>query len=90
MDIYIQWAGFLLAPITGIVSWIAGSRSRKADEDIKLNEALNKVQATCDLLIQRNHDLTMELINVRSELAEANKQVDALKSLLDQIMNNQK
>lgn len=60
-----EWITTFLVPVTGIVSWIAGSRMRR-------NDTIKAMQATIDLLSERNKELY-------SEIAELRKQNDMLR-----------
>lgn len=55
-----EWITTFLVPITGIVSWIAGSRLRR-------NDTLKAMQTTVDLLVQKNRELYEELLRLRQE-----------------------
>ena len=55
-----EWITTFLVPITGIVSWIAGSRLRR-------NDTLKAMQTTVDLLVQKNRELYDELLRLRQE-----------------------
>ena len=60
-----EWITTFLVPVTGIVSWIAGSRMRR-------NDTIKAMQATIDLPSERNKELY-------SEIAELRKQNDMLR-----------
>ena len=55
-----EWITTFLLPVTGIVSWIAGSRLRR-------NDTLKAMQTTVDLLVQKNRELYEELLRLRQE-----------------------
>ncbi len=55
-----EWITTFLVPVTGIVSWIAGSRTRR-------NDTLKAMQTTVDLLVQKNRELYEELLRLRQE-----------------------
>ena len=55
-----EWITTFLVPVTGIVSWIAGSRVRR-------NDTLKAMQTTVDLLVQKNRELYEELLRLRQE-----------------------
>lgn len=55
-----EWITTFLVPVTGIVSWIAGSRLRR-------NDTLKAMQTTVDLLVQKNRELYEELLRLRQE-----------------------
>lgn len=55
-----EWITTFLVPVTGIVSWLAGSRLRR-------NDTLKAMQTTVDLLVQKNRELYEELLRLRQE-----------------------
>ena len=55
-----EWITTFLVPVTGIVSWLAGSRLRRSD-------TLKAMQTTVDLLVQKNRELYEELLRLRQE-----------------------
>lgn len=55
-----EWITTFLVPVTGVVSWIAGSRLRR-------NDTLKAMQTTVDLLVQKNRELYEELLRLRQE-----------------------
>lgn len=66
-----EWITTLLAPVTGVVTWLATRRKRR-------NDALGEMQNTIDMLVQQNKTLYKELIDTRRELAEARTQIAVL------------
>ena len=57
-----EWITTFLVPVTGVVSWLAGSRMRR-------NQALQHLQTTIDLLAEKNHELYAENTQLRQEIA---------------------
>lgn len=55
-----EWITTFLVPVTGIVSWLAGTRMRRSD-------TLKAMQTTVDLLVQKNRELYEELLRLRQE-----------------------
>lgn len=55
-----EWITTFLVPVTGIVSWIAGSRMRR-------NSTITAMQATIDLLSERNKELYAEIAELRKQ-----------------------
>lgn len=55
-----EWITTSLVPITGIVSWIAGSRMRR-------NDTIKALQTTVDMLVQKNTELYDEIMRLRQE-----------------------
>lgn len=64
-----EWITTFLVPVTGIVSWLAGSRMRK-------NGAINAMQTTIDMLVEQNADLYKKVLELRQE--NDNLRVDAI------------
>ena len=65
-----EWITTFLVPVTGIVSWIAGSRLRR-------NDTIKAMQTTIDLLAEKNRELYTENLALRQEVA--NLKDDAVK-----------
>lgn len=55
-----EWITTFLLPVTGIVSWIAGSRMRR-------NDTIKALQTTIDMLVQKNQELYDEIARLRQE-----------------------
>lgn len=55
-----EWITTFLVPVTGIVSWLAGSRMRK-------NSAITAMQTTIDMLAEQNLDLYKQMLELRDE-----------------------
>ena len=55
-----EWITTMLVPITGIISWMAGSRMRR-------NETIKALQTTIDLLVDKNRELYDEILRLRKE-----------------------
>lgn len=66
-----EWITTLLAPVTGVVTWLAARRKRR-------NDALGEMQQTIDMLVQQNKTLYKELIDTRRDLADARGKIDTL------------
>ena len=81
-----EWITTLLVPVTGVVSWLAGSRMRR-------NENLRTLQTTIDMLVDKNRELYDEIVRLRqendmlrdqgvkrdNEIEELKRQVESLK-----------
>lgn len=65
-----EWITTFLVPVTGIVSWIAGSRMRR-------NSAINAMQTTIDMLVGQNADLYKEMVELRQENADLKARISA-------------
>ena len=80
-----EWITTFLVPITGIISWLAGSRMRR-------NESIQALQTTIDMLNERNKELYDEQVRLREEnaslktmLANNSQEIASLKSELEQM-----
>lgn len=78
MDIY-HILELLLVPITSIVTWLATRNKRR-------NDAIADLQATIDMLVQKNNTVYKELIDTRSELSEARSEINTLKSNQERLL----
>ncbi len=58
----IEWAALLLAPFTGIVSYLVGKRQRN-------NDFLNQLQASINMLVEENTKLLAENVELRTKVA---------------------
>ncbi len=67
-----EWITTLLVPATGIVSWLAGSRKRR-------NDTIVELQNTINLLAEKNRELYEETIKLRAQVAELKDEIDRLK-----------
>ncbi len=67
-----EWITTLLVPITGAVSWLAGSRKRR-------NDTIVELQNTINLLAEKNRELYEETIKLRAQVAELKDEIDRLK-----------
>lgn len=65
-----EWITTLLVPVTGVVSWIAGTRKRN-------NDAIIAMQTTIDLLAKQNADLYKEMVELRHENAWLRSRINA-------------
>ena len=81
MDIsIITLMGYLLNPVTAIISWLASSRMRR-------NDAINKLQQTVDTLIKKNAELTEQVISLRTENAGLHQGQMEMKQELLEVRN---
>lgn len=67
-----EWITTLLVPVTGIVSWLAGSRKRR-------NEAIVDLQNTINLLAEKNHELYEEVIALRAQVSSLKQELDDIR-----------
>lgn len=63
MQEYITIISIALTPISSIVTWVVARRARN-------NDMLQKMQATIDLLVEKNKELYEEVVRLRDKLAE--------------------
>jgi len=68
----------ILVPVTGVVSWLAGSKMRR-------NDMLQKQQDSIDLLSTRNKELLEEVVGLRSEVAKLKTENSALRSEVEEV-----
>lgn len=52
-----------IAPLTSVITWVVARRARN-------NDMLVKMQATVDLLVEKNKELYEEVLRLRNELAK--------------------
>lgn len=67
-----EWITTLLVPVTGVVSWLAGSRKRR-------NEAIVNLQNTINLLAEKNHELYEEVIALRAQVSSLKQELDDIR-----------
>lgn len=65
-----EWITTFLVPVTGIVSWLAGTRMRK-------NSTINAMQTTIDMLVEQNADLYKKIIDLRQENTDLRVSINA-------------
>lgn len=74
----IEWVGLLLAPLTGIVSYLVGKRQRN-------NDFLNQLQESINMLVDENTKLLAENVELRTKVAALqvaqNKLLSEIKNL---------
>ena len=58
-----EWITTFLVPVTGVVSWIAGTRMRR-------NDTIRAMQTTIDMLAEKNRQLYAENQELRREMAD--------------------
>ncbi len=74
----LQWATFLLTPITGVASWYLGRWKRKSDD-------FNSLQATITTLMKENEKLYEQIVKLRKENASLQTSVSVLTAKIDEI-----
>ena len=63
--------GFIIAPISSVISWIVGRRKSK-------NDFLHEMQASIDLLVEKNKILVEEITALRLENSKLRYDVQRL------------
>ena len=71
MSVY-EWITTFLVPVTGAISWLAGSRKRR-------NDTIVELQNTINLLAEKNRELYEETIKLRQQVADLKEEIDNLK-----------
>lgn len=74
-----EWITTLLAPLTGVVTWLAASRKRR-------NDAISDLQRTINMLAEENSKVYDELVSTRKELNEARTEIDVLKANQEKLL----
>lgn len=69
---------YLAPALTAIVGWLAGNQKRK-------NDFLNDLQASIDLLADKNKSLLAEVVKLRSENATLIANQDAMQYRIDEL-----
>ena len=65
--------GFILTPVTGVVSWLAGTRSRR-------NSVYQEMLATIKTLNDQNKELHQDVVRMQDELIEVRRENAELKA----------
>lgn len=65
--------GIILNPITGVVSWLAGTRSRR-------NSVYQELLATIKTLTEQNSELQAKVVQLQDEVIEVRKENAELKA----------
>lgn len=68
---WIALIGYIIAPISGVASWLAGRRKSN-------NDFLRDMQESIDLLVEKNKVLIKEITELRDENSKLISQVKAL------------
>ncbi|MBO7082378.1 MAG: hypothetical protein J6W30_00850 [Bacteroidales bacterium] len=67
----LEWISVLLAPVTGVVSWLAATRLRQ-------NRTIQEMQKTILNLVEENKRVYSELTEARREIVSLSAQVAQL------------
>ena len=72
-------ASLIVTPVTGVVSWLAGTRSRK-------NTAIQEMLKTIQELSKQNADLNKNVIELQEEVIEVRRENAELKANQETMM----
>jgi regulator of replication initiation timing len=78
MDFLSEILPYLSAVVTGMLGWSAGRRKQK-------NDFLAALQASIDLLADKNKELMEEVVKLRQENAQLRVEVEELNRRLENI-----
>lgn len=71
MDLF-NWISLGIAPISSVITWFAARRSRN-------NSTLKDLQATIDMLVDKNTELYNIIVEQAAEMAEMKVELIALR-----------
>ena len=71
MDLF-NWISLGIAPISSVITWFAARRSRN-------NSTLKDLQATIDMLVDKNTELYNKIVEQAAEMAELKVELIALR-----------
>ncbi|MDD3491022.1 MAG: hypothetical protein PHR62_14185 [Paludibacter sp.] len=71
MDLF-NWISLGIAPISSVITWFAARRSRN-------NSTLKDLQATIDMLVDKNTELYNKIVEQAAEMAEMKVELIALR-----------
>lgn len=73
MDILLTLSGYIFSTVTGVVSWLAGTRSRR-------NSVYQELLATIKTLTEQNSELQAKVVTLQDEVIEVRKENAELKA----------
>ena len=71
MDLF-NWVSLGIAPISSVITWFAARRSRN-------NSTLKDLQATIDMLVDKNTELYNKIVEQAAEMSEMKVELIALR-----------
>ena len=71
MDLF-NWISLGIAPISSVITWFAARRSRN-------NSTLKDLQATIDMLVDKNTEIYNKIVEQAAEMAEMKVELIALR-----------
>ena len=78
MESWITLLGFLLAPVSGVVSYLAGLRKSK-------NDFLHEMQKSINLLTSENTKLVERVVELNTQMIALRKENELLKSKIEKM-----
>jgi len=78
MELWVTLLGFLLAPVSGIVSYFAGLRKSK-------NDFLHEMQKSINLLTSENTKLVERVMELNTQMIALRKENELLKSKIEKM-----
>ena len=72
----------LLTPIGGVIGWFVGHRERKTRNIVNNSDAIQKMQATINLLVDRNNELHEKVIALTKKNEEMRRTLNELSSAM--------
>ena len=82
MDLF-NWISLGIAPISSVITWFAARRSRN-------NSTLKDLQATIDMLVDKNTELYNKIVEQAAEMAEMKVELIALRKQIKPTAKNPK
>ena len=73
MEILVTLSGYIFSAVTGIVSWLAGTRSRR-------NSVYQELLSTIKTLTEQNSELQSKVVTLQDEVIEVRKENAELKA----------
>ena len=87
MEDLLQWAGFALTPLTGVVTWFVGRHTQRLEFAEKQSDTIAKLQAQNTELLDEKERLQDKVVNLYNEVSELKVSNNEMKKLLAQYIN---
>jgi predicted nucleic acid-binding Zn-ribbon protein len=78
MELWVTILGYVITPITGVVSYFAGRRKNN-------NDFLAEMQRSIDLLSIKNSELVEEVVKLRGEVVQLKSENLALRKEVEEL-----
>ena len=78
MDYFITILGYILTPVAGVIGWFVSAKKRK-------NDFLVDLQASIDLLSEKNKELVAEVVKLRTEVLHLKTENAALREEVEEL-----